>query len=312
MTFGLGLALAWAGQRLGALPACQRTNAKAKSANTGQAQQEQSPTTRSSEREVRIGDILTNRDRLSYDGYTIERRNKIRRLDYPPEAGSEPDTVEVSYARLKRHGRAVATFDANIYFGLGNATRFGLFPLFGGNKKQLIVSQDISRGGTQWIASLSPRFHTIFDGPKWGVGREGDDMQIIDLDHDGVYEIIAPITDFYDFQDKMAISQIPLPEIIFRYDPKSARYLPANHLFSEYALRNVDSEARRAKGPDEMSVRSGVLNILLDYIYAGEREKGWLFFDRQYMLSDKDEVEHRIKAILKAQPVYKFIYKDGR
>jgi hypothetical protein len=194
---------------------------------------------------------------------------------------------------------------------MGNDTRFGLFPLLGGSKKQLIVSQDISRSGTQWIASLSPRFHTIFDGPKWRVGREGDDMQIVDLDRDGVYEIIVPITDFYDLQDKMSISQIPLPEIIFKYEPNAGSYLPANRLFTEYALRNIGAEARGAESSKESTARSHVLNILLDYIYVGEQEKGWLFFDSQYNLPDKDDIKRRVKSILKAEAVYNFIYKKG-
>jgi hypothetical protein len=307
-TFLLGLGLTEAPHRVGALPACRQQSVS--SVDTGQPNPEPSSSAQSSECEVWIGGILTNQKRLSYAGYTIERRNKIARIDYPAEMGSGWSTVDVSYARVKRHGRAVATFDASLDSTMGVDTSFGLFPLLGGSKKQLIVSQDVSRGGTQWIASLSPRFHAIFDGPQWGVGREGNDMQIMDLDHDGVYEITVPITDFYDFQDNMSMSQIPLPEIIFKYERKSARYLPANHLFLEYALRNVAAQ-ERAESSDESAARSPVLKVLLDYIYAGEEERGWLYFNRQYKLSDKDEIERRVKSILHAEPVYKFIYQHA-
>src|SRR5438874_10303474 len=93
-------------------------------------------------KEIWIGDILSDDDTLSYGGCVVERRHKKVRYDYPPEARSRPSLIDVSYAVLKRKGFVLAKFDANIYFGMGNATRFGLISILGGRAKQAVISQD--------------------------------------------------------------------------------------------------------------------------------------------------------------------------
>ncbi|HVS81602.1 MAG TPA: hypothetical protein VHE60_07690 [Pyrinomonadaceae bacterium] len=220
---------------------------------------------------------------------------------------SRPSWIDVTYAVLKRKGIVLAKFDDNIYFGMGNDTRFGLFSFLDGPTKQLVISQDIFRGGTQWIISLSPQPRIIFDGPDWAVGREGDDMRTIDLDHDGVFEISVPITDFYDFQDKLPIARIPLPEIIFKYDARAMKYVPANPFFESYALHGI-SDLEVEKSTDEFDQRAMALENLLAFIYVGKQNQAWDFYNRSYNLSDKEEIRRRVKAILIRQPVYKFIY----
>ena len=272
-------------------------------ANISETQPIRRQTVHHSKSEARIGDILGDRHTLSYQGYAIEKRSKRVRIDDEPEGGSSPSTVDVSYATLKRHGRVVATFDANIYFGMGNATSFGLFPLLGGSKKQLIVSQDIPRGGTQWIANLSPKFHLIFDGPQWGVGREGDDMQIVDLDHDGVFEILVPITAFYGFSAWIPTGRTPLPTVIFKFDPKTAKYLPANSLFPDYLVSDM---RKRKEGVsttlDPIAQPTEILPIVLDYIFAGKEQEAWTFFEESYKLADKQELKARIQTMLRTCP----------
>jgi hypothetical protein len=154
---------------------------------------------------------------------------------------------------------------------------------------------------------LLPQPRIIFDGPDWGVGREGDDMGIIDLDDDGVFEIIVPITDFYDFQDKLPIARIPLPAIVFKYDNKGLRYVPANTGFESYALRGISDRAV-ATSTDEFDQRAMALHKLLAFIYVGKESQAWEIYNRTYKLSDKEEIRHRVKTILIRQPIYKFIY----
>jgi hypothetical protein len=261
-------------------------------------------------KEIWIGDVLTDDETLSYHGYLVEKRHKKVRYEYPPKMRSRPSWLDVSYAVIKRKGVVLSRFDDNIYFGMGNNTRFGLFSFLGSPTKQIVISQDIFRGGTQWVVNLSPRYRIIFNGPNWGVGREGDDMGIIDLDHDGVYEITLPITDFYDFQDKLPIARIPLPEIIFKYDAITMRYVPVNPLFESYALHGT-SDLEVEESTDEFDQRAMVLETLLAYIYVGKQKQAWDFYDRSYKLSDKEEIRRRVKAILIRQPVYKFIYNQG-
>jgi len=258
-------------------------------------------------KEIGMGDILSNDETLSYNGYVVEKRHKKVSYDYPAEMQPRSSRIDVSFAILKRRSVVLTRFDDNIYSGQGNDTRFGLFSFLHGQTKQIVVSQDIFRGGTQWVIDLSPRPRIIFDGPNWAVGREGDDMRIIDLNHDGVFEIIVPITDFYDFQDKLPIARIPLPEIIFKYDRRSMKYVPANPLFESYVLHGI-GDLDAGKTVDEFDQRAMTLEKLLAFIYVGKQKQAWDFYNRAYKLSDKEEIRHRVKAILIKQPVYKFIY----
>jgi hypothetical protein len=250
-------------------------------------------------------------DDIHYNGYTIQRRSRKARLQYPEEMHEKDHWVDVSYIAIKRNGHLVKKFDADIYFGAGNLASAGFFPFLGGTTQEVFISQDRYRGGCQWIVSLSPRFRVIFDGEKFGVGREASDLSAVDLDKDGIYEIVAPIADFYQLQDKMSISQIPLPDIVFKYDRKKEEYLPANPRFQEYVLEGL-IDLSNVNSADDFQYRSVVLDRLLAFIYAGKRNEAWEYFDRSYNLQDKEDLKLRVKSILKRQPVYEFIYNTPR
>ena len=252
-------------------------------------------------------EIFSDGDRLKHYGYVIEKRHRKVGENYPVGVGAGQSWIDVSYAVLKRKGKVLAKFDANVYFGPGNATRFGLFSFLDGPAKQIAVSQDIFRGGRQWVLSLSPQPRIIFDGPYWAVGREGDDISVVDLDHDGVFEIVLPITDFYDFQDKLPVGRIPLPGIIFKYNRNKMKYFPANPLFESYAIQEINERAAGTIS-DEFDQRAMALRKLLAYIYVGKEHQAWELYNKSYQLSDKEVVRRRVIAILVKQPVYKFIY----
>jgi hypothetical protein len=134
-------------------------------------------------------------------------------------------------------------------------------------------------------------------------------MSVVDLNHDGVFEAVVPITDFYELQDKLPLARIPLPEIIFKYDVRTMRYEPVNSLFESYALRKLD-ERQVESGTDEIDQRAMTLHRLLTLIYAGKQDQAWKFYENSYKLGDKEEIRRRVKAILSRQPVYKFIYNE--
>lgn len=271
----------------------------------GLGQQEQA-------KEIWIGDVLSGDDTLIYNGYVVEKRHRKVRYDYPRQAETPSSWIDVSYAVLKHKGKIVTRFDDNIYFGMGNDTRFGLVSLLGGPAKQMIISQDIPRGGTQWVITLSPHARVIFDGPRWSVGREGDDMRIVDLDNDGVYEITVPLTVFYGFSKWVPTGRTPLPTAIFSYDQKAREYVPANLRFQDYLLKGVDKE-RRSISPAEDRINhiADILPIVVDYIFAGKEKEAWTFFDESYKLPDKKEMKAKIMVVVKSQPVYRFIYKKA-
>ena len=211
-----------------------------------------------------------------------------------------------SYAVIKRNNKLVAKFDAELYHPEGNFTDFGRFDLLGDGTQPVIISTTVSRGGRHWVVSLYPEFRVLFDSGDYGVGRE--EFYVIDVDKDGVYEISLEVPAFYEMQDKMYIAEIPLPEILFKYDPTQKKYLPANQLHADYALRSIDAEIQGLnEGKNYLSKR---LRILLRYIYAGREKEGWAFFEAAYQRPDKEAITARIKAVLSEQRTYKYLYPD--
>lgn len=243
-------------------------------------------------------DIFTDEHTLSYKGY------EIRKLTEKVDDEGKLD-LEVSYAVLMKNKRRLLKF-AGVYFGMGNDTEFGLFDLLGQDAEQIIVSQTVPRGGRHWVVSVSPEVRVLFDSWDYGAGRE--EFYVIDIDKDGVYEIVLPVTAFYAMQDKMYIGEIPLPEIIFKYDAKARRYLPANDRFADYALHGIERDIEKLRSEDDSNYLSRRLRILLRYLYARKQREGWSFFARAYQRSDRKRIVARIRSVLKDDPVYNYLY----
>ncbi len=261
----------------------------------------------------RPADFFVDADQAIYEDFTIQRSHREAFLVYPEEAVNPDQWVDVSFVTIQRGGKLLRKFDADVYFGHENTADFGFFSFLGGKSQQLLISQDVPRGGCQWIVSFSPRLKVIFDGQALGVGREAWDLGAVDLDRDGVYEVIAPVTDFYLFQDKMSISDIPFPEIVFRYDYRSEQYLPANATFKSSVFNKLVTVPELSDQlRNQFEHRSAALNNLLIHIYAGEEEVGWDSFNTSYKLDDKGEMARRVKRILRTQPIYKLIYNRGK
>lgn len=250
-----------------------------------------------------ISDAFVHGDSLSFDGYKITKRKKRIRYYSPRELQSPPDVFDATYPVLKRNGRVLAKFDG-VYSGYGNATDFGTFPFLGGATRQLAVSLTIPRGGRHWVVDLSNGARVIFDSQTYGVG--GEELSVIDLDKDGVYEISMPLTAFYGFAD-MYMAETPLPEIVFKYDLKAPRYVPANRLLPGYALRGIDEDVAKLNENTDRYF-SKRLDILLRYVYAGREREGWDFFDGAYRRDDRAELKKKIASELRRQPLYRILY----
>jgi hypothetical protein len=244
-------------------------------------------------------DLYTKAGGLSYNGYDVVRlKRKVKREDMDR-------TIEISYAALKKGGRAIATFDG-FYYDLGNTTEFGLFPLLGGEQNQLLVSQIVLKGGRHWVIDLSSGFRILFDSSEYDLlGNE--QFCFKDIDKDGIYEISLAMTQFWVFGD-MAMSESPRPEIIFKYNPAARKYLPANLIYQDYLLKGIDEEIRKLDPADEEPYLANRLRILLGYVYAGKEKQGWKCFDAEYTRPDAVAMKAKIKAVLNKEPVYKFLY----
>lgn len=66
------------------------------------------------------------------------------------------------------------------------------------------------------------------------------------------------------------------------------------------------------RDPSELadSHLADVLEVLLSYVYAGEEREGWEFYEAAYRLPDKAEVKREVEAVLRLEPVYRFMYKS--
>lgn len=212
-----------------------------------------------------------------------------------------------SYTVIKKENQIVAKFEAELYHPQGNFTDFGRFDLLGDGTQPVIISTTVPRGGRHWVVSLYPEFRVLFDSGDYGIGRE--EFNVIDVDKDGVYEISLEVTAFYQMQDKMYIGEIPLPEILFKYDATQKKYLPANHLHIDYALRGLDARLQALNETD--NYLSKRLHILLRYIFAGREKEGWAFFEEAYRRPDKEEIINRIKDVLSTQAVYRYLYQNS-
>lgn len=251
------------------------------------------------EERLSFGDLLTDDEALEYNGYRIETKFKNVTLDKMTDK-------DPGYIVLSEGGNQILKIDAMLYQLSAQNIGFGLFSFIGNSNQQIAISEDHGRGGRQWIMDVSNKPRLIFDGEAWGVGRESDDSEIRDVDGDGIFELSLPITDFYSFMDKMAVGNVPLPMITFKYDPQKRQYFPANYVL------DLD-EPKPPEIPldgNDLYFRSRVLDHMLTLIYQGKRQQAWQYFNSTYNLDDKKEIERRVKTILQNQPVYKYIYRN--
>lgn len=249
-------------------------------------------------------DFFTKEDTLSYDGYDVMKLHKKIKAET-----WGPNPIDTNYVVVKRKQKVLATFDGP-HHSIGNAADFGLFSFLGKEGKQLIVSITVPRGGRQWIADLTPAYREIFATEKWGVGREGADLGFVDIDNDGALEITAGDFWYYVFNE-ISTSETPVVNVIFSYDTKAGKYVPANHVFPEYSLRWAEDRIKSLPANEGYGYLGGRVDVLLAYLYAGKEKEGWEFFDQAYAAKDKARVKAKIKTVLKNSPVYVYIHKHS-
>ncbi|HEX4947501.1 MAG TPA: hypothetical protein VFZ34_12590 [Blastocatellia bacterium] len=250
-------------------------------------------------------DFFMKEDQLSYQGYEVFKRQKKVNFKY---SGGERYPIDVASVVVKKARKTVAIFDGD-EFTVDSFADLGLAPLLGKEEKQLLVALTVRRGGRQWIVDLSPNYREIFDTGEWGVGREGADLGFIDIDKDGIWEIESG--DFwYMVFDQISMSETPVADVIFKYDTKARKYVPANHLFPEYSLHGIDEASTSLPVNEGYGYLGRRVDVLLTYLYAGKEIEGWAFFDRTYKASDKAQIKARIRNVLKDSAVYKYIRKQ--
>ena len=254
------------------------------------------------DRQLKMFEEFLQGYRVRFHGYEAKKQHKMVRVE------GLPKLVDITYGGLARKGQMVSKFDGfkGNYHPLGSAVDFGLLSLLNNGSKQLIVEQTQWRAWAHWIVDLSSHHRVIFDGPKWGVGRE---LLYGDLDGDGVYEISQAVPAFVFFEN-LSNATSHLVDIVFKYDPQKGEYLPTNQIFAGKTLGPIESEAKNLNRSDQRSFGSQMLEIMLRYIYAGRKKEAWSFYDRAYPFADKVELKVKIEKTLKNEAVYRFIYSN--
>jgi hypothetical protein len=244
--------------------------------------------------------LFTRGKSLSYNGFDIAKiakrsKGKSKELSY---------AQDLTYAVVKKNEKVLAQFDGSTDEPM-NEIGIGLFPLLGSKTKQLIISQTVPRGGRHWIVELAHNPEVLFDSGNYEVGRE--EVWAVDIDGDGVDEIWLFVTSFYGAFNQLSVSATPLPKVVFRYDKQAGRYLPANHRYRDYLLKDIETEIRDL--PTERGERylAQRLEVLLRFLYAGKEKEGWEFFDKAYALPDADKIKAKVKEVLREAPAYNFI-----
>jgi hypothetical protein len=246
-------------------------------------------------------------DKLSHAGYDIERR-------------SDADGRQSS-AIIKRNGRTIVRLNNG---GLGNeSTRIGLFPFLGGENRQLAILQYTGGAHCCWIYKIydfTPRLRLIFDDENYGIDHIGYELHPIDFDGDGMYELTRSIMAFDYFHMSHATSVFPTA--VFSYDPSARVFKPNNRRFPSVILSHVPEDMRALEASranvsvEDLGARekylSAVLQVMLNRIYAGQKEAGWDFFEAEYELSNKREIRADIQQALRGDPIYRSIYANGK
>ena len=249
--------------------------------------------------------VYVKSPKWSYAGYDIER--------------SFDGATGESAATISRDGKVLATHENG---GMGeDSTQTGLFPFLGGETKQLVVMQYTGGAHCCWIYhiyELSPRLRLIFDGDEY-TDSIGYELHPKDLDGDGRFEFTQAVMTFDYFHMSHAASVFPVA--VFSYDEQAGSYLPVNHKFPDYVLRGLEKDLKRLEEvrpkvvSDNVwaneSYLSAVLCVTLKYIYAGRQADGWEFYEREYNLSNKDEVRADMKKALEGDRVYQAIYRGA-
>jgi len=55
---------------------------------------------------------------------------------------------------------------------------------------------------------------------------------------------------------------------------------------------------------------SAVLQVVINYVYAGQRDTGWNFFDKWYSLGDKEDMKKKIQDVLAESKIYQELYRQ--
>lgn len=289
-------------------------------ANDNSAKEEHSPETptqsaAASDDEGRSNyELFADKDTkiISYKGYTIIKTSK----KIWEKVEGKYITETIPYSILKKGKKIIKKFEYENFSLIEPGIK--LLNLLGDKEKQLFVGQVEPRAARFWVIRLSPEYRVLFDSDEYGGSR--DEMWIDDIDKDGVYELKVRTYGCTSIGRTFNLHSTPQPIILFKYNRKANKYLPANFLFQDYERKEIEQTISRLQPTsekpdltDNQSLDEGfyfreMTEVFLQYVYARREREAWAFLDKFYNLPDKNEVKSSIRAALRRDKIYRLIY----
>ncbi len=212
-----------------------------------------------------LDEIFIKGNKLSYAGYEVAK------------------SLNSTVITIKKNGETLKSLESQ-----GGPSDIGLFPLLGKEVKQLIILT--TTGG-----AICCEFHTIYElSPKFRLIFAGQAANIIDFDGNGQYDLVQSVSMFRYFHDLCGVCS-PAPYAIFSYDKKIGKYVLSNRKFVDLILEHMDEHIKKFEDIDKKTSTadflnkkllennnyndwfSQILNIVLNYIYAGKGKKDGIF-----------------------------------
>src|SRR5262245_25309303 len=173
----------------------------------------------------KIGVVFTKGNRLMYQGYGVTSS---------ATPGADSWTITI-----KKNGKILDKFE------IGDTTskdwaKLGLFKFLGGRRKQLIVEGYTGGAHCCWeyrIIDFSPTYRVLYNSED---GNAGDELKPVDLNKDVVFEFTQNVMTFDYFLLSHADS--PFPPVIFKYNQRAGKYLPANRLFQSRVTEGIEAK----------------------------------------------------------------------
>jgi hypothetical protein len=200
-----------------------------------------------------------------------------------------------------------------------NRVSYALYPLVPNGRKQIIIEEHT--GGAHcchlyWILDLGDTIRILYKSNE-NETEIGALMWIFDYGNDEYYEFSQYLNSFHYF-DKLSGANSPGAVAVYKYSKALGIYVLANSDYPNENLERIEYTKSSVKeildstkefdSEDSENLLSKTLEVLIDYIYAGQENTGWLFFDSNYVLPDKIKMKENIRGVLKASVVYKEMY----
>lgn len=241
--------------------------------------------------------VFQDEDTLRYNGYTIVR------TEVGVVISKSGKTVYHSPEGLERKG----------------FNEIGLASFLGNNTRQLVI-QRFSGGSdcccSSWMLELADSVRFLYrseDYPELGY-----ELGFADYDEDGTIELTQTNMSFDRF-DRLSHAASPFSTVYFKYSPGKRRYILANRFFAKLFLEEANEKTKLLKAfaqpidaksfvDSTGEYVSAVLDVMMEFVYAGEKERGWIFFDEWYRLPDKTKMKKKIQAVLESSRIFKELY----